>query len=99
MVASCPQEEPQSGRRGRDQLGLSVNGRFVPQGIARRLVADLVQTARAGGVGTLLVSGNPPAKAFYLSVGFVEFGTVVTELGSTPRLRMDLTSSHSSTPP
>ena len=68
-------------------------------GIARRLVADLVQTARAGGVGTLLVSGNPHAKAFYLSVGFVEFGTVVTELGSAPRLRMDLTSSHSSTVP
>jgi hypothetical protein len=50
--------------------------------MARRLVADLAPTAGAGGVWTLLVSGNPHAKAFYLSVGFVEFGSVVTELGS-----------------
>ena len=78
---------------------LFVDPNWQRCGIARRLVADLVQTARAGGVGTLLVSGNPHAKAFYLSVGFVEFGAVVTELGSAPRLRMDLTSSHSSTVP
>ena len=78
---------------------LFVDPNWQRRGIARLLVADLVQTARSGGVGTLFVSGNPHAKAFYLSVGFVEFGTVVTELGSAPRLRTDLTSSHSSTDP
>jgi len=78
---------------------LFVDPNSQRRGIAHLLVADPVQTARSGGVGTLFVSGNPHAKAFYLSVGFVEFGTVVTELGSAPRLRMDLTSSHSSTVP
>ena len=77
---------------------LFVEPNWRRRGIARRLVADLVQTAIAGGVSTLLVSGNLHAKAFYLSVGFVEFGTVVTELGSAPRFRKDLTSSHSSRP-
>ena len=67
-----------------------VDPSWQRRGIARRLIADLAAGARAGGARSLLVTGNPHAKAFYLSVGFVQFGDMATELGSGPRLRLDL---------
>ncbi len=70
---------------------LFVDPTWQRRGVARRLIAGLAQRARADHVGSLVVTGNPHAQAFYLSVGFVQFGNAVTELGSGLRLRLDLT--------
>lgn len=71
---------------------LFVDPEWQRRGIARRLVADVVQTACRSGFRTLVVTGNPYAKAFYLAVGFVEFGEEATQFGTAPRFRLDTTS-------
>jgi GNAT superfamily N-acetyltransferase len=75
--------------------GLELEDLFVDpawhrRGVARRLVADIVSTARAAGHRQLSVIGNPHALAFYRAVGFVEVGPVATTLGAGLRLRLDL---------
>lgn len=75
--------------------GLELEDLFVDpgwrrRGVARRLVADVVTTARAAGHRSLLVVGNPHALAFYRAVGFVEIDRVATVLGTGLRLRLDL---------
>jgi len=72
---------------------LFVDPGWQRRGIARRLVADLVQTAHRNGFRTIVVTGNAHAKAFYLAVGFVEFGEEATQFGPAPRFRLDTTSS------
>ena len=64
------------------------------RGIARRLVHDVASLARRAGHRTITVTGNPHALAFYLAAGFVVIGHAETELGSGPRLRLDLTDQH-----
>jgi GNAT superfamily N-acetyltransferase len=71
---------------------LFVDPTWQRRGIARQLIAAVAGQARARGAKSLLVTGNPHAEAFYLSVGFVQFGEKLTELGSGPRLRLDLAS-------
>ena len=75
---------------GLDLEDLFVDPECRRRGIARRLIADAVSTARAAGHQVLTVTGNPHALAFYLAVGFVEIGHTETELGAGPRLRLDL---------
>jgi ribosomal protein S18 acetylase RimI-like enzyme len=68
---------------------LFVDPPWQRRGIARRLVLDSVERARESGHATLSVTANPHALAFYRSVGFVEVGRVVTELGTGLRMRLD----------
>ena len=70
---------------------LFVDPSWHRRGIARRLIEDLVRAARSDGSRAILVTGNPHAKAFYLSVGFVERGQALTEFGLASRYRLDLT--------
>jgi GNAT superfamily N-acetyltransferase len=60
------------------------------QGIARRLVGEIVEALRRAGRRRLAVTGNPHALDFYRAVGFVVVGEVSTELGPAPRLHLDL---------
>ncbi|TQS45054.1 GNAT family N-acetyltransferase [Cryptosporangium phraense] len=76
--------------------GLSLVDLFVDpeqqrRGIARRLIADITDSARSTGHRHLSVVGNPHALAFYLAVGFTEIGRIATELGPGLYLRRDLT--------
>jgi GNAT superfamily N-acetyltransferase len=60
------------------------------QGIARRLIEDVLNLARVLGVGSVQVTANPHAMAFYNSVGFVPDGTAQTRFGPAPRMRLDV---------
>jgi GNAT superfamily N-acetyltransferase len=60
------------------------------RGIARRLVRQVINTARDTGHRRLWVTGNPHALAFYLAVGFVQVDQVSTALGTGLRMSLDL---------
>jgi GNAT superfamily N-acetyltransferase len=60
------------------------------QGVARRLVEDVLGSARARGIDRLRVTANPHAMAFYTSIGFVPDGTAQTRFGPAPRMRLDV---------
>jgi GNAT superfamily N-acetyltransferase len=60
------------------------------QGIARRLVEDVLDRARALSVASVQVTANPHAMAFYTAVGFVPDGTAETRFGPAPRMRLDV---------
>ena len=60
------------------------------RGVARRLVEDLLDAARADGVEHVWVTANPHAMAFYTAVGFLPDGTAPTRFGPAPRLRLDV---------
>jgi GNAT superfamily N-acetyltransferase len=69
---------------------LFVEPRRMRQGVARRLVDDVLSLARVLGVGSVLVTANPHALAFYEKVGFVPDGTAQTRFGPAPRMRLDV---------
>ena len=69
---------------------LFVDPDWQRRGVGRQLVADLATTARSRGVEAVLVTGNSHAKAFYLSMGFVEFSEAPTAFGAAPRFYLDL---------
>jgi predicted N-acetyltransferase YhbS len=69
---------------------LFVEPRRMRQGVARRLVEDAVGFARTLGVGSVHVTANPHAMAFYTAVGFVPDGTAQTRFGPAPRMRLDV---------
>jgi GNAT superfamily N-acetyltransferase len=76
--------------------GLELEDLFVDpgwrrRGVARRLVADVVKTAREAGHRRLSVIGNPHALVFYRAVGFAEIDRIATVLGTGLRLELDLT--------
>lgn len=56
-------------------------------GIGRALVEEAMRRTRAWGAGHLFVIGNPNAEAFYLALGFVQFGVEQTEFGVGLRMR------------
>jgi GNAT superfamily N-acetyltransferase len=75
--------------------GLELEDLFVEpdrmrRGVGRRLVQDLLDSARADGVEHVWVTANPHAMAFYTAVGFVPDGTAPTRFGPAPRLRLDV---------
>jgi len=75
--------------------GLELEDLFVEpdrmrRGVGRRLVEDVLDTARAEGVEHVWVTANPHAMAFYTAVGFVRAGTAPTRLGPASRLRLDV---------
>ncbi len=69
---------------------LFVAPRRMRQGVARRLVQDVLSLARRLGVGSVQVTANPHAMAFYTAVGFVPDGTAQTRFGPAPRMRLDV---------
>jgi GNAT superfamily N-acetyltransferase len=69
---------------------LFVEPRRMRQGVARRLVEDALNLARILGVGSVQVTANPHAMAFYTSVGFVSDGTAQTRFGPALRMRLDV---------
>ena len=78
-----------------DDGGLELEDLFVDpswmrRGVARRLIADVVDRARALGVGKVMVTGNPHAADFYAAIGFRVDGVAQTEFGEAPRLRLDV---------
>jgi GNAT superfamily N-acetyltransferase/predicted ester cyclase len=80
--------------------GLELEDLFVEpdrmrRGVGRRLVEDVLDTARAEGVEHVWVTANPHAMAFYAAVGFVPDGTASTRFGPAPRLRLDVPESRS----
>jgi GNAT superfamily N-acetyltransferase len=67
---------------------LFVDPVWMRQGIATRLVADLVEWARRTKIRQMWVTANPHAYDFYRSVGFTHVRKVETEFG--PGSRMEL---------
>ena len=75
--------------------GLELEDLFVEpsrmrQGVARRLIEDVLILAARSGAGTVRVTANPHAMGFYTAVGFVPEGTAQTRFGPGPRLRIDV---------
>ena len=75
---------------GLDLEDLFVEPDRMRRGVARRLIEDLLDAARADGVEHVWVTANPHAMAFYTAVGFVPDGTAPTRFGPAPRLRLDV---------
>jgi GNAT superfamily N-acetyltransferase len=73
---------------------LFVEPRRMRQGVARRLVEDVLSLARVLGVGSVQVTANPHAMAFYTSVGFLPDGTAQTRFGPAQRMRLDVAGTH-----
>jgi GNAT superfamily N-acetyltransferase len=69
---------------------LFVEPRLMRRGIARALVADAVERARAAGFDQMRVTANDHAMAFYRAVGFVPDGTAQTRFEVARRLRLDI---------
>jgi N-acetylglutamate synthase-like GNAT family acetyltransferase len=67
---------------------LFVDPDWMRQGIATRLVADLIEQARRTQVRSVWVTANPHAYDFYLSVGFTHVRDVKTELGAGSRMEL-----------
>ena len=60
------------------------------QGVATRLILDLVGDAARDGVPWIEVTANEHAAEFYASAGFVRVGEEQTLFGPAPRLRRDV---------
>jgi GNAT superfamily N-acetyltransferase len=82
-LAACQDDGP-------ELEDLFVDPDWHRRGIARRLVQQVVNTARGTGHRRLWVTGNPHALAFYLAVGFVQIDRVSTTLGTGLRMCLDL---------
>jgi GNAT superfamily N-acetyltransferase len=75
--------------------GLELEDLFVDpdarrQGVATRLVLDLVADAARDGASWIEVTANDHAAEFYASAGFVKVGEEQTLFGPAPRLRRDV---------
>jgi GNAT superfamily N-acetyltransferase len=75
---------------------LFVDPDWMLRGVARRLVGDLVETARLAGIARIEVTANPHADGFYRSAGFVFLDECETQFG--PAVRMQLTISAPAAP-
>jgi len=71
-------------------VDLFVEPRRMRQGVARRLVEDLLSLARVWGAGSVQVTANPHAMAFYTSVGFIPDAVAQTRFGPALRMRLDV---------
>jgi GNAT superfamily N-acetyltransferase len=69
-------------------VDLFVDPDWMRRGVARRLMRDLVQTARLAGIARIEVTANRHADGFYRSAGFVVFDECETRFG--PAVRMQL---------
>lgn len=60
---------------------LFVEPEMWQRGVGRALVEHCCSAAKAAGAKAMHVVGNPHAEGFYLSCGFVKFGTTATRFG------------------
>lgn len=67
---------------------LFVDPALMRRGVARALIAALVERARASGVSRLEVDANDHALAFYEQVGFVVEGTSALDHGTAWRMAL-----------
>jgi GNAT superfamily N-acetyltransferase len=67
---------------------LFVDPDWMGQGVARRLVGDLVAEARRAGITSITVTANPYAEPFYRRMGFVRSHEVDTRFGPAPCMRL-----------
>ena len=75
---------------GAELDALFVEPHLWKQGIGRRLVDHVADVARVRAATFLHVIGNPHAKGFYVSCGFIVSGTVETRFGVGLDMRMAL---------
>lgn len=67
---------------------LFVDPDWMLHGIARKLVLDAVDNARAHGLTRIEVTANPHALGFYEKVGFVSDGIIQTRFGPGHRMHL-----------
>ena len=67
---------------------LFVDPAWMRQGIATRLVADLVEHSRSTTIQRIRVTANPHAYDFYRSVGFTRIRDVKTAFGTGSRMEL-----------
>lgn len=67
---------------------LFVDPSWMRQGIATRLVADLIEHSRSTKLQRIRVTANPHAYDFYRSVGFTHLGDVKTPFGTGSRMEL-----------
>ena len=70
---------------------LFVDPQFQRRGVARELISDTVESARAGRYRRLSVIANPHASAVYSAVGFLGGDQVTTALGEGLRMHLEIT--------
>src|SRR3954470_9825721 len=69
---------------------LFVHPDWMRNGIATRLVADVVERSRAAGASRVTVTANPHAMAFYRRAGFTGSDQVETDFGPGTRMYLPL---------
>ena len=69
---------------------LFVDPAVMRQGVATRLILDLVAAAARDGVAWIEVTANDHAAEFYASAGFLRVGEEQTLFGPAPRLRREV---------
>jgi GNAT superfamily N-acetyltransferase len=77
----------------RDASTLEIEDLFVDpdwmrRGVARCLLADLVETVRLAGIARIEVTANPHADGFYRGAGFVFRGECETQFGRAVRMQL-----------
>lgn len=70
---------------------LFVDPDSMRRGVARALVADIVELARRRSIPLITVTANEHALAFYEQVGFVVVGMAQTQFRASPRMHLDVT--------
>ena len=67
---------------------LFVDPDWMRQGVATRLVSDLIEHARVTEIQHMWVTANPHAYDFYRSVGFTHVDDVQTQFGAGSRMKL-----------
>jgi GNAT superfamily N-acetyltransferase len=80
-------------------VDLFVDPDWMRRGIARRLMGDLVETARLTGIARIEVTANPHANGFYRSAGFVVFDECETRFGPAVRMQLVVSATAAPAPP
>lgn len=73
-----------------DLDGLFVEPDCWKRGTGRALMQDAFAQARAGGMAVMEVLGNPYAEGFYVKLGFVQTGTMMSPFGIGLKMRRPL---------
>lgn len=69
---------------------LWVRPEAMDRGVGRKLFADAVSRARAGGAHTLTIDSDPNAEGFYLHAGARKTGEVAASFAGVVRIRPQL---------
>lgn len=78
------------GDHGRHIEHLWVLPEHIGRGLGRRLFAEMIETARKEGVGSLFICSDPNAEAFYVKMGAVRIGQEIYLLPDRTRREVPL---------